>query len=127
MGHILDIVPNHMCIDSWENEWWMDVLENGPGSRYADFFDIDWNPVQDEIKNKILLPVLGDQYGRILENQDLRLTFEKGSFFICYYDNKFPLRPETYSGILQYRQEELKRAFSQNDPVREWRKRCAPG
>jgi (1->4)-alpha-D-glucan 1-alpha-D-glucosylmutase len=117
MGQLLDIVPNHMCVDSWANDWWMDVLENGPSSRFAGFFDIDWNPIKDEIKNKILLPVLGDQYGRVLENKELRLTFEKGSFLICYYDNKFPLRPETYLPVLRHRKEGLKKSLSLNDPA----------
>ena len=85
MGQILDIVPNHMCIASRENRWWMDVLENGPSSRYAGFFDIEWEPVKKEMKDKVLLPVLGDQYGAVLENQELRLTFEEGAFFIYYY------------------------------------------
>jgi (1->4)-alpha-D-glucan 1-alpha-D-glucosylmutase len=84
MGQILDIVPNHMCIDSKDNSWWMDVLENGPSSVYANFFDIDWNPLKTELRDKILIPVLGDQYGHILENQELTLTFEHGAFFIYY-------------------------------------------
>lgn len=57
MGQILDIVPNHMCITSKENTWWMDVLENGPSSPYAKYFDIDWEPVKTELKNKILIPI----------------------------------------------------------------------
>lgn len=108
MGQILDIVPNHMCIASKENAWWMDILENGPSSRYAGFFDIDWNPVKKEIKDKVLVPVLGDQYGRVLENQEIMLTFEDGAFFICYYDHRFPVRPGTYSYILEHRIETLK-------------------
>jgi (1->4)-alpha-D-glucan 1-alpha-D-glucosylmutase len=76
MGQILDIVPNHMSIVGDENTWWMDVLENGPSSIYAEFFDIDWRPVKDELENKVLLPILGDQYGLILENQELNLFFK---------------------------------------------------
>jgi len=82
MGQILDIVPNHMCIEGQGNAFWMDVLENGPSSPYAGFFDIDWHPVKKELENKILIPILGDQYGTVLENGDLRLSFEEGSFFI---------------------------------------------
>ncbi len=93
MGQILDIVPNHMCITGNENTWWMDVLENGPSSIYADFFDIDWKPVKDELENKVLLPILGDQYGQVLENQELTLKFEGGSFSIYYGDQKLPLDP----------------------------------
>src|SRR5574337_1187256 len=87
MGQILDIVPNHMCIASKENLWWMDVLENGPSSPYANFFDIDWDPVKIELKNKVLLPILGAQYGIILEKQELQLTFVNGAFFIYYYEH----------------------------------------
>ncbi len=112
MGQILDIVPNHMCISTKDNIWWMDVLENGPSSLYATFFDIDWEPVKRELKNKVLLPILGDQYGRILENQEIKLLFEEGAFFIYYYDNKFPIRPQTYTLILEHRIDELKNLLS---------------
>lgn len=108
LGQILDIVPNHMCITSKENTWWMDVLENGLSSMYADFFDIDWEPVKIELKNKVLIPILGDQYGIVLERQELRLVFENGDFFLYYYQHKFPIRPKTYIDILQHRIQELK-------------------
>ncbi|MDP2968232.1 MAG: malto-oligosyltrehalose synthase [Deltaproteobacteria bacterium] len=103
MGQVLDIVPNHMCIADDENVWWMDVLENGPSSIYADFFDIVWKPVKNELENKVLLPVLGDQYGRVLENQELRLIFEEGAFFVRYYGRKFPVAPISSRKILEYR------------------------
>jgi len=116
MGQILDIVPNHMCIASRENLWWMDLLENGPSSIYADFFDIDWDPVKRELRNKILIPVLGDQYGNVLENQDLRLIFEEGAFFVCYYEYRFPIIPKTYVDILQHRIKDLEGLLSPEDP-----------
>lgn len=116
MGQILDIVPNHMCITSKENVWWMDVLENGPSSVYADYFDIDWEPVKIELKNKVLIPVLGDQYGNVLERQELQLVFENGDFFLSYYQHKFPIRPKTYIDILQHREHELKKRLSPEDP-----------
>jgi len=115
MGQILDIVPNHMCIDK-ENAWWIDVLENGPSSVYANLFDIDWEPVKKELKNKILLPILGDQYGNILENQELRLAFEEGAFFLYYYDNKFPIIPKTYINILRHRIDVLENILSPENP-----------
>ncbi|MGE3780852.1 MAG: alpha-amylase family glycosyl hydrolase, partial [Pirellulaceae bacterium] len=68
MGHLLDLVPNHMGIGSDENSWWQDVLENGPSSPYAGFFDIDWKPLKPDLTNKVLLPVLGDQFGAVLES-----------------------------------------------------------
>ena len=116
MGQLLDVVPNHMCITSEHNAWWMDVLENGPSSLYSDYFDIDWEPVKKELKNKILIPILGAQYGITLERQELQLVFENGEFFLCYYQHKLPIRPETYIDILQYRIDELKSRLSPEDP-----------
>jgi len=73
MGQILDVVPNHMSAAPGENPWWTDVLENGPGSPYADFFDIDWAPVKEELRGKILFPILGRQFGEVLEAGELKL------------------------------------------------------
>ncbi|NJD69085.1 MAG: malto-oligosyltrehalose synthase [candidate division NC10 bacterium] len=102
MGLILDWVPNHMGIAGNTNAWWLDVLENGPSSPCARFFDIDWTPVKAELKNKILLPILGDQYGKALENQELRLAFEDGAFVVWYHDRRLPIDPCRYAQILQY-------------------------
>jgi (1->4)-alpha-D-glucan 1-alpha-D-glucosylmutase len=116
MGQLFDLVPNHMCIASAQNAWWMDVLENGPSSVYARFFDINWRPVKAELRNKILVPFLGDQYGRILENKELQLVFRDGAFHICYWDNRFPVRPDTYMQILTLRLKELENLLSPQDP-----------
>ena len=116
MGQILDIVPNHMCLESRDNLWWMDVLENGPGSIFNNYFDIDWYPVKQELMNKVLLPLLGDQYGAILENQELQLSFENGAFFLNYYEHRFPIIPKTYGQILSHRIRELEQALSSQDP-----------
>ncbi len=116
MGQVQDIVPNHMCILGTDNVYWMDVLENGPGSLYADFFDIDWKPVKAELENKVLLPILGDQYGQALENQELRLHFEGGAFYITYFDQKFPLDPGSYSRVLKFRLEELEKKLGKDAP-----------
>ena len=116
MGQVLDIVPNHMCISTCDNHWWMDVLENGISSIYATFFDIDWKPVKKELRSKVLLPILGDQYGIVLENQELQLTFDNGAFFINYYDHRLPIRPRTYTYILKHRLDELERSLSSDDP-----------
>ena len=64
LGQLLDVVPNHMCIESRENLWWMDLLENGPSARHAGFFDIDWEPVKKELKDKVLSPSLATSTGR---------------------------------------------------------------
>ena len=91
-GLMMDVVPNHMAIDDENNVWWQDVLENGRGFPFAKFFDIDWNPPQEELRNKILVPVLGDQYGKVLENGELRLVYEAQRFSIHYYRVDFPSR-----------------------------------
>lgn len=100
MGLLLDIVPNHMGIGAAGNEWWSDVLENGPSSNYARYFDISWNPVKPELENKVLLPVLEDQYGVTLESGRLRLQYDDGAFFLVYGDYTFPIAPRTYRLIL---------------------------
>lgn len=100
MGHLLDLVPNHMGIARSANAWWMDVLENGPSSRFARFFDIEWRPVKDELAEKILIPTLGDQYGLVLERQELALTYRDGRFVVQYYDDWFPIAPDTLGRIL---------------------------
>jgi len=116
MGQILDIVPNHMCIEGQGNAFWMDVLENGPSSVYASFFDIDWHPAKQELENKILIPILGDQYGTILENGELQLSFEEGSFFVNYFDHKLPVIPKTYIYILMFHIEGLEQELSASAP-----------
>jgi (1->4)-alpha-D-glucan 1-alpha-D-glucosylmutase len=99
MGHVLDLVPNHMGIAQSANPWWQDVLENGPSSRFARFFDIEWHPVKDELADKLLIPILGDQYGVVLERQELQLRYEAGAFAIRYFDNVLPIAPDTFSTI----------------------------
>lgn len=105
MGLLLDIVPNHMAA-SEENPWWMDLLENGQQSEFASYFEIDWaaDPLQ---RSRILLPVLGDTYGRVLETQGLSLHYDDQGFFVRYYDMRFPVRPQTYRHILAACLEEL--------------------
>jgi len=102
MGQILDIVPNHMGVMGADNAWWLDVLENGEASAYADFFDIDWEPLKDELQGKVLVPVLADQYGVVLDRGELKLSFDadKGEFSIFYFQHRFPVNPREYSRIL---------------------------
>ncbi len=116
MGQILDIVPNHMNITEKENTWWMDVLENGPSSIYADFFDIDWKPVKNELENKVLLPILGNQYGQVLENQELNLGFEEGAFSVRYWNKTFPVEPTSYPRILGFRIDDLEKEAGKDHP-----------
>jgi (1->4)-alpha-D-glucan 1-alpha-D-glucosylmutase len=102
MGHILDIVPNHVGIMGSDNAWWMDVLENGQSSVYAEFFDIDWTPANPALAARVLVPVLGDSYGVVLERGELELRFERelGSFAVFYHEHRFPLDPRSYARIL---------------------------
>ena len=102
MGQILDIVPNHMGVMGSDNAWWQDVLEHGPSSVYSGYFDIDWQPVKQELRGKVLLPVLGDHYGNVLENAELVLEFddEACAFCIRYYEHLFPIDPREYPQIL---------------------------
>ncbi len=99
LGQILDIVPNHMAIGP-RNRFWWDVLENGPSSRYSSWFDIDWNSSEAKLQNKILLPVLGDQYGRILSAGQIKLEHQREHFQIRYTDHVFPVAPRSLSTVL---------------------------
>src|SRR5882757_171685 len=107
MGQIVDFVPNHMGINDPQNVWWQDVLENGPSSLYAPYFDIDWRPLKTDLHDKVLLPILGDQYGRVLERGELRVRFDGGSFSLTYFDHVFPIAPGTYRDILELALENL--------------------
>jgi (1->4)-alpha-D-glucan 1-alpha-D-glucosylmutase len=102
MGQLLDMVPNHMGVFGADNAWWMDVLENGPASLYAQHFDIDWQPLNVELAGKVLLPVLGGHYGEVLASGELVLRFEPeaGGFALMYFDHRFPLAPERYPAVL---------------------------
>src|SRR5438067_9328486 len=101
MGQILDFVPNHVVIAEPLNQWWMDVLENGPSSRYAPYFDIDWHPLKSDLRDKVLLPILSDQYGRVLERGELQVHFEEGTFYLRYGDRRLPIAPGTYRYVLE--------------------------
>lgn len=118
MGIILDIVPNHMGI-CCNNKWWVDVLENGQASQYANFFDIDWNPIKKELYGKMLVPMLHDHYGNILANGDFKLYFdrENGKLKLFYFEHEFPINPSSYTIIMEHRINKLESALghSNND------------
>jgi (1->4)-alpha-D-glucan 1-alpha-D-glucosylmutase len=103
MGHILDMVPNHVGVMGADNGWWLDVLEDGPASAHAHFFDIEWFPPSTDLAHKILVPVLGDHYGMVLERDELELRFEaaSGSFSVWYHDHRFPVDPRDYAMLLE--------------------------
>jgi (1->4)-alpha-D-glucan 1-alpha-D-glucosylmutase len=103
MGLLVDMVPNHMGVMGADNAWWMDVLENGPASPYADHFDIEWAPIDPDLAGKVLVPVLGEHYGDALESGALRLAYEPqaGSFAIWYHEHCFPIDPREYPRLLE--------------------------
>ncbi|MEP7242241.1 MAG: malto-oligosyltrehalose synthase [Gammaproteobacteria bacterium] len=103
MGHILDFVPNHVGIMGADNAWWMDVLENGKASRYAEFFDIDWSPPNPALAGQLLVPALGTPYGTTLESGELQLRYEpeNGSLAVFYHDHRFPVDPQSYPIVLE--------------------------
>jgi (1->4)-alpha-D-glucan 1-alpha-D-glucosylmutase len=107
MGQVLDFVPNHVGIAHDRNAWWMDVLENGLSSQYAPYFDIEWQPLKTDLRNKVLLPILGDQYGRVLERGELQVRFEEGTFYLLYGQRRLPVAPGTYRYILEVALENL--------------------
>jgi len=113
MGLLLDIVPNHMAASS-ENRWWVDVLENGPNSAFASYFDVDWHPELKSMDGRILLPVLGKPFGEVLDAGDFSVVLDDGKFSIKYFDAIFPVAPRSYRGILQHAVERL-RAFLGED------------
>jgi (1->4)-alpha-D-glucan 1-alpha-D-glucosylmutase len=103
MGHVLDFVPNHVGVMGADNAAWMDVLEHGRDSRFADFFDIDWSPPNPALAGKLLVPALGAPYGEILESGELKLKYEAetGSLAVFYHDHRFPIDPRTWPENLQ--------------------------
>ncbi len=107
MGQILDFVPNHMAIGFGANPWWQDVLANGRASEFAEFFDLQWDPLKPELRDKLLLPILGDQYGAELDAGRIRLLFEDGGFHIAHNDARLPLDPQTIPMIFEPVAQEL--------------------
>jgi (1->4)-alpha-D-glucan 1-alpha-D-glucosylmutase len=111
MGLLIDVVPNHMGIAQNHNAWWLDVLENGPASAYAATFDIDWRPVKTELFDKVLLPMLGDQYGVVLDRGELKLVLDDGRFLVRYFDTVLPIAPRGWARILGHRIDTLAEAL----------------
>jgi (1->4)-alpha-D-glucan 1-alpha-D-glucosylmutase len=116
MGLLADIVPNHMGIAHNRNRFWTDVLLNGPSSRYASFFDIDWAPVKRELADKVLLPILEDQYGIVLDAGLLQLEHSDGQFVVRYHDTVLPVAPRSYGRLLGWRLDELQARLGAGHP-----------
>lgn len=116
LGQLLDVVPNHMSIGTDQNAWWNDVLANGPSSPYAAYFDIDWRPAKKELTNRVLLPVLGEQYGDALESGQLQLVFTDGAITLQYLSRTLPLDPATTIPVLAHRLAELQAQLGEAHP-----------
>jgi (1->4)-alpha-D-glucan 1-alpha-D-glucosylmutase len=103
MGLLLDIVPNHMAT-SPENPWWMDLLENGKDSLYAHHFAVDWGRgcLKASSRDRIVLPILADLYGAVLEGRQFGLKLDENGFYVTYYDHRLPLDPKTYPMVLEH-------------------------
>jgi len=116
LGLVLDFVPNHMAADAAANPWWRDMLENGPSSAHARAFDIDWAPLKQAIRGRVLLPILGDQYGLVLEQRQLTLHFEDGGFEVCYFDHRLPVNPRQSTMVLRIGIEALQARLGDASP-----------
>lgn len=102
MGLVLDLVPNHMGIGGPENRWWWDVLTHGQGSRYASFFDIDWNSPDPRLRGKVLVPMLEHRYDSALRRHDLQLMFENGQFVLGSQQRRWPVAPSSITALPGY-------------------------
>ena len=102
MGHLLDVVPNHLGVMGADSPWWLDVLENGPAAAHAGYFDIEWRPAGTDFANKVLVPVLGEHYGLVLERGEIELKFDpgEGAFSAWYHEHRFPIDPRDYPELL---------------------------
>jgi (1->4)-alpha-D-glucan 1-alpha-D-glucosylmutase len=116
MGHVVDFVPNHMGIGSCTNPWWRDLLENGPSAAAAMFFDVDWTPIKPELHAKLLLPILGDQYGNVLENGELQLIFRDGMLLLKYFDVELPVNPRQAPRVYRTAVDPLTLVLGPGDP-----------
>ena len=114
--HLVDFVPNHMGIGTGANAWWNDVLENGPSSPSARFFDVDWTPVKEELHAKLLLPILGDQYGHVLERGELRLIFREGALGLRYFEHHLPINPRQAPRVYREAVDRLTGALGADSP-----------
>jgi (1->4)-alpha-D-glucan 1-alpha-D-glucosylmutase len=99
MGLVIDIVPNHMGIGGPENRWWWDVLAHGPQSPFASYFDIDWNPPDPRLRGKVLVPILGDRYNRVLAKRQLQIESREDACLLRYGDNVFPVNAPSWQSL----------------------------
>lgn len=115
MGWVQDIVPNHMAYDS-QNQFLMDVLAHGQDSEYCEFFDIDWEHPYEDFRGKVLTPMLGDFYGKCLENGEIQLSYDESGLSVNYYGLKIPLRIESYASLINHDFGRLSRSLGRRHP-----------
>ncbi|MGI8672880.1 MAG: malto-oligosyltrehalose synthase [Luteitalea sp.] len=113
---VADIVPNHMGVDPVANPWWHEVLENGPCSPYAEYFDIDWEPVTPHLRHKVLLPILGDQYGAVLARGELQVAYEDGRLWLAYFEHRLPINPRQATLVLRHAVPAMQAQGEADDP-----------
>ncbi|MGC1872933.1 MAG: malto-oligosyltrehalose synthase [Acidobacteriaceae bacterium] len=118
MGLIVDFVPNHMSAHPQWNKWWRSVLANGPSSSVSEYFDVDWNPVNSNLHGKVLLAILGGQYGDVLESGDLKIGYHDGEFCLLYGDYNLPLNPRQMKVLLRHRWHEVAETSGIDDATR---------
>jgi (1->4)-alpha-D-glucan 1-alpha-D-glucosylmutase len=119
MGLIIDFVPNHMSAHPQWNKWWRSVLANGPSSSVSEYFDVDWNPVNSNLHGKVLLAILGGQYGDVLESGDLKIGYHDGEFCLLYGDYNLPLNPRQMKVLLRHRWHEVADSSAIDDTTRQ--------
>ncbi len=119
MGMIVDFVPNHMSAHPQWNQWWRSVLANGPSSSVSEYFDVDWNPVNSNLHGKVLLAILGRQYGDVLESGELRIAYQDGEFCLLYGDYNLPLNPRQMKVLLRHRSHEVAESSDIDDATRQ--------
>ena len=117
IGLMLDFVPNHMSIDPQTNAWWRDVLENGPSSPYSQYFDIDWDPIKPDLKDRLLLPILGEQYCDTLESGGLSLAHDRGMLVLRYGGERLPVNPRKVPMVLGRELDRLQRELGSDNPA----------
>ncbi len=99
LAQLLDIVPNHMAIDEHNHAWW-DVLENGQSSRFSAYFDVDWSSAEERLRDKVLLPILGNHFGRVLEAGEIRVLRDGAAFVVAYFNHRVPVAPRSLGELL---------------------------
>jgi (1->4)-alpha-D-glucan 1-alpha-D-glucosylmutase len=102
LRQVIDVVPNHMATSTPDNRFWWDLLEHGRCSPYATYFDVDFHPVESRLHDKVLVPILNDHYGRVIEAGEIRLERQASRFrLVAHGKHVLPLDPASVGELLQ--------------------------